>query len=358
MPADIENMILCRERAWHDWPVLPVEAVSAEEVLRLVPQLAAHVRTRALYWIGGGPATKARLEAAIAAGDPALIAEAAAQFVAQLNEVGSHVGNVRDAGEQFNEALVGVVTDSYKIAQTRHQFTMLDELVGAGELRYETAMSLQDGRVHAIMARLPEDIEIAGDKVAPYIGCVNSFDGSYALSWALTPVRWVCSNTLRWGMQKAEARGSVYRVSHIGNVDQRIAEARKALGFTASYLGALREKGERFSELRMDEQRQDAFLKHIAPMPTPAARKAAKDGGASLAMKAGEVREVVRSIVMTAPDLAAHRDNGWGWLNAVVEHEDHYRTGDGERRFLRVALGERKLIERADEFLTAELVAA
>lgn len=335
MAHEMENMVGANVPAWHGLgSVIPADSgLTAEQVLRYVPELRPEVRPEPLWYRGAD---------------------------GEFRQVDGWQANVRSAlnddDAQLPEAVVGVVSDSYEIAQTRAQFALLDELVKAGELRYETAGSLAGGRRNWLLARMPGDVAILDDEVIPYVLVVNSFDGSYALTWALTPIRVVCQNTLSWAMQGVERSGRFIRLRHTSGVQQRMDEARRALGFSQSYLDALAVKAEHYA-VPVDVE---AFLARLVPMPKPDPKQDARDGGYQRkVMAASELRTVIQSIHDTAPNLQDLRGTGWGALQAVIEYEDHNRPHRGERgaerRMERITLGDRKLVEQADRVLAGML---
>jgi hypothetical protein len=90
--------------------------------------------------------------------------------------------------------VLGIVGDRYRIVQNHEAFQFVDQLIGS-QLQFETAGSLCGGRRVWVLARLPEQIEVGGDPVRPFVLLMNSHDGSTAVIAATTPVRLVCQNT-------------------------------------------------------------------------------------------------------------------------------------------------------------------
>lgn len=99
--------------------------------------------------------------------------------------------NVRDS----DDTVLGIVGTRYKIVQNTDAFAFTDALIG-GDVRYETAGSLKDGKQVWLLAKMPEQ-NIAGDEVEPYLCFSNTHDGSGALRICMTPIRVVCNNTLK-----------------------------------------------------------------------------------------------------------------------------------------------------------------
>ncbi len=102
--------------------------------------------------------------------------------------------------------VLGIVSDEYEVVDNRDAFRFLDVLIGS-ELHFETAGSLWGGRRVWCLARLPEHVELGGDRSATYIYVANSHDGSMAVTAAVTPIRIVCANTLGVALRAGSARG-------------------------------------------------------------------------------------------------------------------------------------------------------
>ena len=93
--------------------------------------------------------------------------------------------NVRNT----DDAVLGVVSDRYRIVQNEEAFQFTDDLLGEG-VTYETAGSLQGGKKVWMLAKLPEKYIIAGDEVTPYLVLFNSHDGSSGVKVAMTRFVW------------------------------------------------------------------------------------------------------------------------------------------------------------------------
>ena len=85
-------------------------------------------------------------------------------YTGQNELVQGYKANVRDSDRK----VLGVVTDRYKIVQNEEAFSFTDALLGEG-VRYETAGSLQGGKSVWLLAHLPHEYIISGER----IGSVN-----------------------------------------------------------------------------------------------------------------------------------------------------------------------------------------
>lgn len=83
-------------------------------------------------------------------------------YTADGTKVDGYRANVRDRDNR----VLGVVSDRYKVVQNSEAFKFTDTLLGEG-VRYETAGSLQEGRKVWILARLPREYIITGERISP-----------------------------------------------------------------------------------------------------------------------------------------------------------------------------------------------
>ncbi|OAI40066.1 hypothetical protein AYO39_00200 [Actinobacteria bacterium SCGC AG-212-D09] len=80
-----------------------------------------------------------------------------------------------------------------------------------------------------VLARLPEYVQLGGDRSATYVYLADSRDGSMAVTVTVTPIRIVCANTLGAALRQSEhgvAAQRTFRFRHMGNLQAKFAEAR------------------------------------------------------------------------------------------------------------------------------------
>src|SRR5262249_30005108 len=94
-------------------------------------------------------------------------------------------------------AVLGVVSDQYRVLQNVAAFAFMDEAISEGAAMWETAGALNDGRRVWMLARIPKSVKaMQGDEIKPYALLCSSHDGSLAVHIKPTTVRVVCNNTL------------------------------------------------------------------------------------------------------------------------------------------------------------------
>lgn len=166
--------------------------------------------------------------------------------------------NVRD----YDQSILGVVSDRYQVVQNKEAFAFTDELLEDG-VRYETAGALQGGKRTFLLARLPQRFIIAGDEISPYFVIMNSHDGSCAIKAAMTPVRVVCQNMLNLAFRTAKR---TWMTKHTSNIMERIEDARTTLQFAERYMGELGKGIDELAKKRMTDKKVMEYMSEFFPI--------------------------------------------------------------------------------------------
>lgn len=309
MAANIETMFYTREKPWHGLGTMVMEAPESKEALRLA----------GLDW--------------------KVLQEPVYTETKEL--IQGYKANVRDSDRK----VLGVVTDRYKVIQNEEAFAFTDALLGEG-VRYETAGSLQDGRRVWLLARLPREYIIMGNRITPYMVFSNTHDGSGAVKTALTPIRVVCNNTLNLALQSAKRCWSMV---HTGNISGKIEEAKNTLLMADTYMTALGQEFEKLREIKLSEKQVLDYMNLLLPIEADFTDQ----------QKRGveKLREDMKLRYFDAPDLKDVGDNGYRFVNAVSDFATHSiprrRTANyRENIFARTADGN-PMIDRAYQMVLA-----
>lgn len=285
-------------------------------------------------WHGLGRILPGRLttaEAIVAGGldwDVSLVPVLADIPGAPMAETG-HRATVRSSDNK----VLGVVGPDYAPLQNRDVFGVLDPIVADGTACWETAGSLHGGRAVWALAKLPAEIVVrrpggVTDEVRGYLLITNRHDGYAAASVKLTPIRVVCQNTLT-----AALRGGAFRITHVGDVGDRVRMAADALHLANAVTAELAEAYQAMADKAMTEAEQLAFFRRCLrqtadPGSLPEAEAIELASGQekeSLPRKLNKLLELAET--GRGADLA--RGTLWGSYNALVEladHATHYRT--------------------------------
>ena len=309
MAANVETMFYTREKPWHGLGTMVADAPNSKDALRLA----------GLNW------------------------KVLQEPVYTENEelIQGYKANVRDTDRK----VLGVVTDRYKVIQNEEAFAFTDTLLGEG-VRYETAGSLQEGRRVWMLARLPREFIIGGERISPYMVFSNTHDGSGAVKTALTPIRVVCNNTLNLALRTAKRSWSMI---HTGDISGKIEEAKNTLLLADEYMTALGQEFEDLRKIKLSEKQVLDYIKILLPM----------EENYSLLQKRGveKLRADMKMRYFDAPDLKGVGNNGYRFVNAVSDFATHStprrKTANyKENIFARTADGN-PMIDRAYQLVKA-----
>lgn len=309
MAANVETMFYTREKPWHGLGTMVAEAPNSKDALRLA----------GLNW------------------------KVLQEPVYTENEelIQGYKANVRDTDRK----VLGVVTDRYKVIQNEEAFAFTDTLLGEG-VRYETAGSLQEGRRVWMLARLPREFIIGGERISPYMVFSNTHDGSGAVKTALTPIRVVCNNTLNLALRTAKRSWSMI---HTGDISGKIEEVKNTLLLADEYMTALGQEFENLRKIKLSEKQVLDYIKILLPM----------EENYSLLQKRGveKLRADMKMRYFDAPDLKDVGNNGYRFVNAVSDFATHStprrKTANyKENIFARTADGN-PMIDRAYQLVKA-----
>ncbi len=249
--------------------------------------------------------------------------------------------NIRDSDGKA----LGVVTDRYRIIQNQEAFAFTDALLGKG-VRYETAGSLQEGRRVWLLARLPHEYIISGERISPYLVFSNTHDGSGAVRAALTPVRVVCNNTLNLALHTAKRSWSMI---HTGNITDKMKEAENTLFMAEEYMESLGKEFERLRGRKITDGQVKEYIEQLLPL----------ENGATPVQSRNvlKLREDMRRRYYDAPDLQDVGKNAYRFINAVSDFATHAgplrRTANyNENLFMRTMDGN-PVIDRAYQLVSA-----
>ncbi len=274
MSANVETMFSTREKPWHGMGTIVEEAPNSLEALRL-SGLNWDVEARPVCVMGESEA------------------------------IPNAFANVRTS----DNSVLGIVSERYKIVQNVEAFAFTDTLIG-GDVRYETAGSLNGGRRVWMLARLPST-KVLGDEIEPYLCFSNSHDGTGAVKVCMTPIRVVCNNTLNFALQSAKRSWSV---KHTGDISMKIKEAQDTLQLANAYMQSLNEYAESIVDIKVDEEALEIALGKVFPVKPDASPRE----------KANQQKAHDDFMVCyMAPDIAKFMGTAWGAVNAMTDMVAH-----------------------------------
>jgi phage/plasmid-like protein (TIGR03299 family) len=184
---------------------------------------------------------------------------------------------------------LGIVSARYQPVQNVQAFSFLASIFGS-EMHFETAGSLMNGRRVWVLMKIPTFIEVGGDPIGQYAFVSNSHDGKSSVLAAMTPVRIVCSNTEGAAIRLAKGANAqrTYTVRHVGNMDQKIEEARNVLDVTINYYKQFKEIGDKLALKNVGKVGQQKFVEGLLPIDPDMKERAAANRE--------EARQVILSV--------------------------------------------------------------
>lgn len=300
MSANVETMFYTREKPWHGLGTRVEEAPNSADALKLAG-LDWNVKSESVFDGRGIP-------------------------------ISGYKANVRES----DETVLGIVGEKYTIVQNVDAFAFTDSIIG-GDVRYETAGSLREGRQVWLLAKMPTE-KLAGDDTDPYLCFTNSHDGTGAVRVCMTPVRVVCNNTLNLALQTAKR---TWAMRHTESIASRLDEAKDCLMLARKYMGGLSEYAEAAKKKQVSDEKLKEFLDELFPLGVSADAPEAK------VEKAKERQKKLHDEYMICywmPDLAAFRGTAWGAINAAADFAAHTpprrkTTNYKENNFSRIIVG-------------------
>lgn len=274
MAANVESMFYVRETPWHGLGTKVLTAPSSKEALQLA-NLDWKVNQQPIY--------------------------------TEAEEIIGYKANVRSTDNK----VLGVVTDRYKIIQNDEAFAFTDALLGEG-VRYETAGSLNGGKRVWLLAHMPHEYIISGERISPYLVFTNTHDGSGAVKVALTPIRVVCNNTLNLALSTAKRSWSMV---HTGNIEEKMQEARDTLFMAEKYMDGLGKEFEKLRKIQMTEKQVMEYIDLLLPME--------EDSSSQQTRNIRKLREDMKGRYFEAPDLKDLGNNAYRFVNAVSDFATH-----------------------------------
>lgn len=216
--------------------------------------------TRTKPWHGLGT----RVDSAISS-DEALIKAGLDWKVVQqevLTEEGKIIPGYKANVRDIDNKVLGVVTNRYKVVQNVDAFAFTDELLGSG-VKYETAGSLQEGKRIWLLARMPQEYIVTGERISPYLVFMNSHDGTGAIKVAITPIRVVCQNTLNLALSSAKRSWSMI---HTGNIESKLEEAKQTLFMAHNYMENLGKEIENLRKIKLTDSEVMDYINMLFPI--------------------------------------------------------------------------------------------
>jgi phage/plasmid-like protein (TIGR03299 family) len=236
---------------------------------------------------------------------------------------------------------LGVVGSRYTPIQNLEAFEFLNHIADETGAVFETAGSLGNGERVFMTMKFPDSMMIGGvDTIDNYIMAVNSHDGSSAFIVAVTPIRAVCTNTVRLALSQAKSKISL---KHTAGATAKVQQARETLGIVFRYQEEFEKEVNEMLSIKITDKQYTEFVKTLVPdakVKDPTDRMVN-----SIEKKRGELMAL-----WNAPTQQNVAGTAWAAYNAVAEWSDWVkpiRSAKDDKDDLR---SERMLFGGAEKF--------
>ena len=306
------------EVAWHGLGQIVDKAMTSEEAIKLA-NLDYEVEKTKVYFNCGTPDC--------------------------MNEIDGYFATYRKDTNQY----LGMVKSRYEIVQNTDAFGFFDAIIDSGEAIFQTAGALGNGEKVFLLAKLPDDFEIAGEKIEKYILLSNSHDGSSSVIAGLTNIRVVCNNTLQAALGNLENK---VRIDHVGGAKNKLKEASRVMGIASKYSAQVEGVFTSMVEHKMTEgQYNEFFTKILKPdyvnVDTP-------EKMAEMSTKLKNMVEATTQFAMTHPTQTtdATKNTLWGAYNAVSGYFNYiknYNSAEDKFNSQFFGAGNKKMLKSFNE---------
>lgn len=287
----------------------------------------------------------------------AAIAEA--QATASLVE--SHKLIYRDHPERAEDFKhLSVMGKGYQFLQPGEAFNILEDIVNDGLLEVQTIGSMHGGTRTFFACKIREaDVEvIPGDMLEKYLMCLDSYDGTTALTYASVGTLPVCNNTVNAALN--EVRGKAGRKAYARHTTglkrkERIDALREQIGLASKQLDGYANWMRELSKHKISNEERTAFFEKLV----------FGDGGAPALIDnwtkqqqraVGELEYLATS--GNGADMKGRKGTANGAFQAVTEWTNHVKNHKGgvtKDRGSFVLFGQgHKLNQRAAGLLSAQ----
>jgi len=215
-------------------------------------------------------------------------------------------------------AIIGTVGREHTCIQNKDMFLEMDQFVENGDIRYEVAGSLKNGRVVWALARNPAmDFEVVpGDVHRSYLLMCSGHDGKMSLMFRPTDVRVVCNNTLQAALGSNVTEG--FKIKHTRSWQDRLAAAREAFLIAQSQSISFQEAMKTLAQKQITTDQAKALIQQLIPAPGEGKKATRAE------MAQAEVLRLMEEGMGT--QYQGVKGTAYGFLNAVTEYTHHQRT--------------------------------
>ena len=229
-----------------------------------------------------------------------------------------------------NFGQLGIVSPDYKIVQPGEVLEFFRDLVDSGNMKLETAGSLDNGKKVWALAKTNQDFRVFGqDQVEGYLLLATSFDGTLSTRAQFTSVRVVCNNTLQVSVRGKSSNAVSIPHSAMFNHNQ----VKLDLGILDDGFKQFEEQANLLAQRNMSDKEAIRFIMNVLT---------GEDDAEKLSTRSANVVKHVYGLYAgngMGSSLRSANGTAWGALNAVTEYVDHQQGRNVNNRFRSAQFG-------------------
>lgn len=269
--------------------------------------------------------------------------------------------------------ILDIAMDTYQLIDHGVMGEIFEAVMDAGnpgEIRYETAGVLQEGKKVWALAKVGQERHLPGDPspVQPYIALLNAHDGTAALRVLNTNIRIVCMNTWHAAELDAARRGTSFSFKHTKNWRDRVEQAKKALATTREQIEHTVEQATQMLAVKVTTMQRQSFIEQFAiarVISNTVGRQAFGRKELAARMDDARVQQALATTmsglktILDSQTCAGINDTVWGLVQAAGEFTDYSRDSkSAESLFARTVLTEKEPLKVTAVRLAREVLTA
>lgn len=248
-----------------------------------------------------------------------------------------------------NNKILGVVGKNYTPLQNSEAFDFFNPFLESGQVEFETAGSLNDGKRIWALAKIKRDpLEIApNDIIEQYVLLSNGHTGKVSVRAGFTPVRVVCANTLAMSLENDASQ--LIRLRHSVNVQDNLMKVGEIMNIASQKFEATAEQYRFLASKQVNSADLERFVKLVFV------------GEKYVELEKHGLNPAKQILAKIIPlfqkgrgnDMVGVKGTAWGAYNAVNEYLQYERGNDDDKRLDSMWFGEgEKLNKRALDVIT------
>lgn len=213
--------------------------------------------------------------------------------------------------------VLATVGETYRFIQNSEVADIVDALMQTNDgLEFEMGGEMNGGRSIFLVAKFPDGLTLDGDDspIERRLLVQTGHDGLTSLRICAIAQRLFCQNQVNATLRNAKDK---ITIRHTVNATLRLAEARKALGFVATYF-------ETFETFAKELQAAPFSYKEFEKLTEKLLPSMAKSDD-SKALKAEAQRDLLKA-VYRSDNLDGMGETKWRAFQAVTQYTDHERV--------------------------------